>query len=557
MLQVRTFFDSGSRVCVVRCASNLTSPNLRQPGSNFPGLPACPPAGGVPPHRPSPYCHNHTILDACDWRDWAVGRIVISDTHMRPFVMGNESSQLVRDGDSPNNARPTAIGPSMTPTPEPEDHHTTQADRDRAAASPLPIDTGPDPDGQPSKKTKKKKRRKSSETDAAALVAGPSGPGEVADQEPAKTSKNKKSKKEEIEPQTAEDAMLGNTQFGPQMDEVEEPQSLLNRKQKRAKAHAARDSHLPLLNGTHLDGSVDGDNTPLHPSASLQDGTQLESTPLHGLPVDLSQVSGSSRSAKKKKKRRKEAGDASSSNNPQALFAHGERGSPPSAQPPEVGRILKYEPLREDDDDDDDVEVIPFSQGELPRREGSQSLDRSQSEVESSDSEIDMQALEASQLKRESSDSDNDIDELLQSQFAGIAAENFAATVTNPVAEAMREHDPENGLGWLHKREHTPQETPIMDHRTALQRSVDASLPDLQPSQVKTEPHSDSENDNSTESSASSDLDSHSPSAQKSARLSRSRSRSASRGPIRSGFLADQAVSQQHLYSLMNHLLTV
>lgn len=266
---------------------------------------------------------------------------------------------------------------------------------------------------------------------------------------------------------------------------------------------------------------MNGDRFHEDPEAILENGTQVEDVPPLDFPEYPPDALESSIPGKKQtKKRRKKAVDAPSSEPQQGFVAHAHGGSPPSAQPPRFNPSFDHEPLNEDEEDEEGAAVIPSSQWQPLRRESTQSL-------------------RPSQLKREPSGGGEDIDKHLQSQFAGIAAANFAEAVTDPVAAAMRDRDPENGLGWLHKRENAPQETPITDTRTACQRSVDASLPDLQPSQVKAEPDSDS------------------PSAQRSERLSRSRSRSASRGPAGSGYLADQTVSRVLAGSLVKYPLTV
>lgn len=429
---------------------------------------------------------------------------------MNRFAMGNESSQLERSGAGPQRAVRT-IGPSMSPTPEPEDRKSTQTHD--PAASPHNLDAEPIPDELPSKKKKRKKHRKGLDSDAAASELATTGQEDVEPQNPKKKSKKKKSKRKELEPEAGEvdEAVIEDTQLEPELADTEQPPSPLKRKKKKSKKHGSRADELPILNGLQQEDLLNGDR---FPEPLLKNGTQVE--------------------------------DASPSSEPQQGFVdHVDGGTPPSAQPPR----FNHEPSQEVDEDEEDRAVIPSSQWQPSRRESTQSLDPSQLKSEVSESEDDDQSLDPGQLKKERSESQAEIDEYLQSQFAGIAAANFAEAVADPEAEAMRGRDPENGLGWLHKRENAPQETPITDTRTAHQRSVDASLPDLQPSQVKTEPDAGSDSasnsDKSTESASISKPDSDSPSAQRSERLSRSRSRSASRAPAGSSYLADQAVSQE------------
>lgn len=428
---------------------------------------------------------------------------------MNQFAMGNESSQLERSGAGPQHAART-IGPSMSPTPEPENGESTHGRG--AAGSSHALDVEPIPDDLPGKKKKRKKHRKDLEADVATSEVATTGQEDDEPSHPKKKSKKKKSKRKELEPEAEEEmdeAVIEDTQPEP---ELAETPSSPKRKKKKSKKHGSRVDGPPLPNGQHQKELVNGIRSDEDANAVLENGTQVE--------------------------------DALPSLEPQQGFLDdADGGSPPSAQPPR----FNHEPSQSDEEDEEDAAIIPSSQWQPSRRESSQSLEPSQQlKREVSESEDGDQPLDPSQLKKERSESQAEIDEYLQSQFAGIAAANFAEAVTDPVAEAMRERDPENGLGWLHKRENASQETPITDTRTAHQRSVDASLPDLQPSQVKTEPDVDSDTDSgsdkSTESGSTSKPDSDSPSAQRSERLSRSRSRSASRAP--GGYLADQAVSQ-------------
>lgn len=466
--------------------------------------------------------------------------------YMNRLAMGNESSQLERSGAGPERAART-IGPSMSPTPEPEDGESRQAPG--PATSSLAWDAEPPLDDLPSKKKKKKKRRKSLDNDAVAPEAAARGQQEVQPSDSTSKSKRKRSKRKELELQPEEEvdnAVIEATPSEPQTAETEEPPSSPKRKKKRSKKNGKHVDDLPIPNGLHTEDlrherRVDEDH-----EALLKHGKQLaDAPPVDHLPehppeeVLQSPVLGK----KQAKRRRKKRVDGLSSEPQEVYIANADDGSPPSAQPPRFNN----DPLQElNEDEEEDVAVIPSSQWEPSQRQSTRSLDPSQLKREFSNGISDIPLLDPGQLKREPSESEDEVDEHLQSHFVGIAAANLAEAINDPVAEAIRERDPENGLGWLHKRENAPQETPITDTRIAPQRSMDASLPDLQPSQVKTEPGVDSDSvsdsDKSTQLESRSEPDSDSPTAQRSERLSGPRSRSVSRAPAGSGTLADQAV---------------
>lgn len=444
------------------------------------------------------------------------------------------------------------IGPSMSPTPESEDNR--EAAQVSAAAAPPPpsknVVEQPNQDGQPSKKKKRKKtkekhaksfdsdtlveevasndstkkngkkRRKSLDSEVASQEASAAGDEGVTVQDWIKQSKKKKkSRKAHSEPEE-DHAVIDERHPTSRTDDVEEQQQQQQpspkRKKKRSKKNPTHGSDLTLQNGPHEEGLANDDRK--HGDAeSARDDT---------LPDRTSSVVQNPTSAKKKRSRRQNPDETSGTKILDAqehLVSHAIGGSPPSAQPSSANGTHDRDPG--EDDNEDDVSVIPDSQQQPPQRDTTQLLD-------------------PSQIKREPREDGSGLDQDLRFQFTGIAAD-FAEAVTDPVAETRRENDPESGLGWLHKRDHAPQETPLLTARGTL---LNAGLPDLQPSQVKTEPQPDSHSnsDNSSESvfNPSDGSGPHSPSVERLERMSRSRSRSASRAPSRSGFLADQTVSR-------------
>ncbi|KAJ4421160.1 RNA polymerase I enhancer binding protein [Gnomoniopsis sp. IMI 355080] len=410
------------------------------------------------------------------------------------IVIGPSISPTPESEDDENAQRSRhVIGPSMSPTPESED---IEAAHITITAAALPIDNDlPSPDERSSKKKRKKKkhkRRKSLDSDTLVEDAASAGIDEAGTHESTKRGsreKRKKKKSRKDHPDPEEDAAMtdGSHPESP-IKSVEESPSSPKRKKKRSKKNPTHDDELPLGDGTQEEGLVKGDVTHAEADPAQNDV----------LPGNAPDVLHSPKSARKKRNRSRKADDAGgarTSDAQQVLVSHALGGSPPSAQPPRLNDILKYEPLMENNEDD--ASVVPDSQWQPPQD--------------------------------------------LRFHFTGIAA-NFADAVTDPVAEAKRENDPQSGLGWLHKRENAPQDTPVTTARGTL---LDTALPDLQPSQVKTEPESGIDINDSTESEPSSSSDesnSQSPSVQRLERLSRSRSRSASRAPSRSGYLADQTL---------------
>lgn len=430
-------------------------------------------------------------------------------SHRNRIVIGPSMSPTPESEDSESAQRSRkVIGPSMSPTPESEDRDAAPIATTAAA---LPIDNDlPSPDERSSKKKRRKKkdkRRKSLDSvtlveDAAAAGIDEAGAHESTKRGSREKRKRKKSRKNHPDPGEANALTDGSDPDSP-IKSVEESPSSPKRKNKRSKNKATHGDELPLRDGMQEEGLVNGDFTYGEAGPAQNDD----------FPAHAPGISQSPKSARKKRGRgRKEddPGGAPTSDAHQALLSHAIGGSPPSAQPPRVDDILKYEPLVEDDEVE--ASVVPDSQWQQPQD--------------------------------------------LRFHFTGIPA-NFADAVTDPVAEARRENDPQSGLGWLHKRENALQDTPVTNSRGTL---LDTALPDLQPIQVKIEPQSGSDSNDSTDSESSSSSDesnSQSPSVQRLERLSRSRSRSTSRAPSRSGFLADQTVSDKLQTSLMCRLLTV
>lgn len=456
--------------------------------------------------------------------------------------MGNQSSQLEETGGMPQRGS-RIIGPSMSPTPEPEDMHSNAAAPGNGASATDDTMEPPSPSGQSSKKKEKEKekekQRRTKEKEKrterldyeaashASQEGSAAGDEEAAAQDTAKQRKKKK-KSRTAHPeatQAGEEAVIAHTLPEPPIEHVKEPYPSPKRKKKRARINTLREDELPLQNDAQEEGLFNSNNTPGDAEAVRQAGCQVEDAPPDDILGPALHVLQSPSSGKKKQSRRRKTGNTPSSDAQQFLVSHAVGGSPPSAQPPDVNSILKYEPVM--DDDEDDVSVIPSSQWPQTRRES-------------------VQSLRPNQMKRESLNDNQGSGEELQFHFAGIAATNFADAVTDPVAEARRENDPDNGLGWLHKRDNASQQTPFTGAR---ETQLGPTSPDLLPSQIKTEAELDNDGDSNSDSSieskssSSRESDSHSPSVQKFERLSRSRSRSASRAPSRAGHLADLAVS--------------
>lgn len=408
------------------------------------------------------------------------------------------------DNDTAQRGR-RVIGPSMSPTPESEDREAAP-NTTTAAALPDEYEQRSPDDSSSKRKHKKKKRKeekrmKSLDSDTLVEETAATGTDERVDAEPIK-KRGKKKRRKSVESEAASQSQEA-IAAGDREGVVEDMTEKSRKKKKSRKNQPEPGADSAMMGGPHTEP-----------------------------PFQSVEVVQSPKSAKKKRSRRKktdrateaneandvdDANDAATSDVQDLLVSHTIGGSPPSAQPPRINNILKDKP--DEEDEEDDALVVPDSQWQPAQNENTQLLD-------------------PSQIKREPSDGGRDLNEEVQFHFTGNAA-NFAEAVTDPVAEARRENDPQNGLGWLHKRVNAPQASPLTNARGTL---PNIALPPLQPSQVKAEPDSNSNSSTESEPSSTSESDSHSPSAQRLERLSRSRSRSASRAPSRSGFLADQTL---------------
>lgn len=382
------------------------------------------------------------------------------------------------------------IGPSMSPTPESEDNREAAQVSTAAAAPPVENEVEqPSHDEQPSKKKKKRKKTKekhSKSLDSDTLVE------EVTAHEAPKKHKKKRRKSLDSEAASQEASVAG-----------DEDASAHDSTKKSKKKKKSRKTHPEPEEAN----AVTDDISPAPWTGDVEEQQQA--------------------SPKRRKKRSRglnldKTDETEISHAQEHLVSHAIGGSPPSAQPSSVNGIQGHNPTEEHDNDD--ASIVPDSQ-QLPPQGNTDQL------------------LEPSQIKTEPRDDDSDLGEDLRFHFTGIAA-SFTDAVTDPIAETRRENDPQSGLDWLHKRGSVTQETPLPTTRDTL---LSTGLPGLQPSQVETEPQSNSHSDsgNATDSVPvpSNGSSSHSPSVQRLERMSRSRSRSVSRAPSRSALLGDRPVS--------------
>lgn len=419
--------------------------------------------------------------------------------------MGNESSQLERPGDMPNRRR-LAVGPAISPLSSDIEDITETGKVFGPEISPLPSDdeinepiaTSPPVSSKPPSKKKKKKHRKSLES-VASIDAVPTGAavpsgskGILVPEDPKKTKKLLRKKQLDQEEDAGGAGSMQSELQGANIDDT--PQSSKRKSKKKSKKYVANED-----DGHEQDdvvGKIGNDNP-------LVTSSQMGSAPLQASEIPPTPMLG-----KKKRTRGKKRGD----DNPDAqqpLFPPVVGNSLPSAQPPAINNILKYEPGL--GDDTDEAAIIPMTQPSTG-------------------------LIDISQIKTEPAEDDLDNDPTFQ--FAGISVNaSFADAVGDPTNDAIYDDNLASSLGWLHKREEDDLDgTPITDTRTDEERAQDMALPDLHPSQIKSEP----------ESHTNSDSDSESPSMARLGRLERSRSRSASRtSTSRSGLsrLADQDVS--------------
>lgn len=426
--------------------------------------------------------------------------------------MGNESSQADKMGEVyQRDGR--LIGPAMSPTPSVD----ARSESERIigpSMSPLPSDgeTNQQITASPKSSKKKKKRQRkgadtiaSPEAGAADIAATPVDEGNVV---PESTKKYRKKKTQKVGELEDDGMVMEGTQPEARTRDMDETPQSKRKSRKRSKLAAAHDNETPVQSGQQDQELED---------IAQADGLQNQDALLDGEPG----VTHSPQSSKKKRPRNKKRSDPQSPETPH-LISHAMGGSPPSAQQQTVNGILKYEPDLVVDAEED---VIPSS---LPN-------DRRRGSADSPSSD-----LPATQFKTErlTDDENEGGQEQSHGQFAGPAVSGLGDVTTDSDSEAIPGRDPDQEYlsqedsQWLHKQEikFDSDEEPITDTRTSQEREDDAALPDLQPSQVKTEPaHSES------------DAESESPSAARLERLERSRSRSMSRASA--SRLADDDVS--------------
>lgn len=335
--------------------------------------------------------------------------------------------------------------------------------------------------------------------------------GETNQQIPASaksTRKKKKRQKKDVDAVTSPGAGAAETAAMPddETDVVPDTTRKTRKKTKTRKAGSELEGDVVTINGTQLEApkravneTPQSKNKPTKRSklAAAHDDGMLEQSSLQE-----QEVTQSPQSSKRKRPRNKKRSDPQSPEAPH-ISLHAMGGSPPSAQQPTVNGILKYESDFQADPED---EIIPSSiPNDRPRGgTGSQPSD-----------------LAATDFELLADDEDGE-------------------------EELSQDHVSQEDSQWLHKREINfgSDEEPIMDTRTSQEREEDAALPDLQPSQVKSEPaHSDFE--------AEAESEEESPSVARLERLERSRSRSMSRASA--SRLADEDVSPsiahlQHLF---------
>lgn len=326
--------------------------------------------------------------------------------------------------------------------------------------------------------------------------------GEMNQQIPASaksTRKKKKRQKKDVDAVTSPGAGAAETAAMPddEGDVVPDTTRKTRKKTKTRKVGGELEGDVTIINDTQpeapnrdVDEMPQSKNKPTKRSklAAAHDDDMLEQSSLQE-----QEVTQSPQASKRRRPRNKKRSDDQSPEAPH-ISLHAMGGSPPSAQQPTVNGILKYE---SDSVADAEDEIIPSS---IPN-------DRPRGGTGSQPSDL---AATHFELLAD----DEDVEE----------------------EEPSQDHVSQEDSQWLHKREINfgSDEEPIMDTRTSQEREEDAALPDLQPSQVKSEPaHSDFE--------AEAESEAESPSVARLERLERSRSRSMSRASA--SRLADQDVS--------------
>lgn len=409
---------------------------------------------------------------------------------------------LVRPYNDPGAASRKVFGPRMSPSPFDEGDDLNGTSHAGPSAAPNP----------PSKK-KQKKRRKSIDS-TASRDADPVDPANQNDEPvPSHTKKSKKKSRNKSARQEEPPAEVESTQLEARDVDADQVGELPKRKaKKKNKKNATRDTE-----GTEEPGAHE----------LVSSGAHTDQPPSTSEPQQSSAGPQSPALGKQKRVRRKKRNDHHDPDDELQVVAPDGEGSPPSAQMPNINRSLKYEPRVEAGADEQILN--PPSQSNTRRRRSNQSQ---------------ASALSASQIKTEAPGND---DEHWPVQFSGFSAVDLGAT------GAADENGLELEVPWLHKREADQSNgAPAPDTLDAYPGTEDEPLPDLLPSQIKSEHLSDTDSDSDSPSIHGSD--SESPSAARADRLEKSRSRSASKASTSRGEgqrLTDEAVSTLFL---SNHL---
>lgn len=414
--------------------------------------------------------------------------------------MGNSSSQLPVPTDKVNgdgDGDGTHLGPAMSPA---RVYDNYGAEMDNKVFGPRMSPLLSDDDGHglnetnrpnPSSKKKQKKRRKS--IDSAA----------TEHDEPARdhTKKSKRKSRKKSVKQEEPPVEVRSTQPEAQNVAAEEVDALPKRKsKKKSKKNAVRE----------LEGNEEADIHELVSSSAQVDPPPATSESQQSTANPQSLLLG-----KQKRVRRKKNNDRGDSDVQPQLASPGGAESPPSAQVPTVNGSLGYAPRAENDAGVQANTLL--SQLSVERRPSNQS---------------EASVLSARKIKTE--EPSNDEDEEVPIQPIGF-----------PTAAASLENGEDEDVGgWLHKREDGLSGVLGAGTQGAYPAMADEVLPDLLPSQIKSEHQSDTDSDSDAPSNAGSESDS--PSAARAERLDMSRSRSASKASTSRGEgqrLADEAVS--------------
>ncbi|ROV90947.1 hypothetical protein VPNG_10087 [Cytospora leucostoma] len=447
--------------------------------------------------------------------------------------MGNESSQLERTGEQRHHDG-RLIGPAMSPTPS----INAGSEAGRVIGdpmSPLP------PDGEAEqatlsspKSSKKRKRRRKKGVDAVTSPedAAKDTTSAISDGEgnapPGSTVRAKRKKTtHKVDDGSAGDVVVDEDlqPDAPNRNNDESPQWLKKKPKRRSRLSATHNNiDLPDEASTQEQQiSQDGPANEVQDEPQA-DGLQFQGILSDGKPQREPELLQSPQSSKKRRPRNKKRDSVRSPEAPH-LVSHAVGGSPPSAQQADVNNVSNYEPNLVVDEEED---IIPSSVPSDWRR----------GNMRSRASDID-----ARQSKTEGPVDNEDDDEPSEDQPADLVNHTGIENVTrdfstgaSPDVDLEEEDFGQEGSQWLHKREMDidSDEEPITDTRTSQERDEDAALPDLEPSQIKSEP-------------PDYDSDSQSPSAARLGRLERSRSRSMSRASATR--LADEAVSSDPIQS--------